>query len=79
MNPVFIAVTRREYVHVGSAPASLLETVTATNTEFMPQENKWDRCVTDRIDSRIELFPSALRILKTVKCVNYEDFHSFDL
>jgi hypothetical protein len=33
MNPVFIAVTRREYIHVGSAPASLLETVTSTNTE----------------------------------------------
>jgi hypothetical protein len=36
MNPVFIAVTRREYIRVGSAPASLLETVTSTNTEFMP-------------------------------------------
>jgi hypothetical protein len=35
MNPVFIAVTHREYIHVGSAPASLLETVTSTNTEFI--------------------------------------------
>jgi hypothetical protein len=35
MNPVFAAVTRREYIPVGSAPASLLETVTLANTEFM--------------------------------------------
>jgi hypothetical protein len=42
MDPVFIAVTRREYIHVGSAPASLLETVTSTNTEFMPLYNMWD-------------------------------------
>jgi hypothetical protein len=33
MSPAFIAVTRRKYIHVGSAPASLLETVTATNTD----------------------------------------------
>jgi hypothetical protein len=37
MNPVFIAVTRREYILVGSAPASLLETVTSINTEFISQ------------------------------------------
>ena len=36
MNPVFVAVTRREYIHVGSTAASLLQTVTSTNTEFMP-------------------------------------------
>ncbi len=42
MNSVFIAVTRREYIHVGSAPASLLETVTSTNTEFMPLQHLWD-------------------------------------
>jgi hypothetical protein len=42
MNPVFIAVTRREYILVGSAPASLLETVTSTNTEFMLLQDMWD-------------------------------------
>jgi hypothetical protein len=35
MNPVFIDVTRREYIPVGSAPASLLETVTSINTKSM--------------------------------------------
>jgi hypothetical protein len=42
MNPVFIAVTRREYILVGSAPASLLETVTSTNTELMSLSGMWD-------------------------------------
>lgn len=35
MNLALVAVTRREYVLVGSAPASLRETVTATNTRSM--------------------------------------------
>jgi len=38
MDPAFTAVTRREYVPVGSAPASMLVTVTTANTEFMPSE-----------------------------------------
>ena len=34
MNSVFIAVARREYIPVGSAPASMLAKATATNTKF---------------------------------------------
>jgi hypothetical protein len=41
MNPVFIVVTRREHVHVSSAPASLLEPVTPTNTKFMSLQEMW--------------------------------------
>lgn len=38
MNSVFCAVTRREYIPVDSAPASMLATVTAQNTEFIPSK-----------------------------------------
>jgi hypothetical protein len=38
MNPAFTAVTRRKYLPVGSAPASLRATVTTANTEFMSSE-----------------------------------------
>ena len=38
MNPEFVTVTRREYIHVGSTAASMLQTVTATNTEFIPPD-----------------------------------------
>jgi hypothetical protein len=38
MNPAFTAVTRREYIPVGSAPASMLATVTTANTGFMSSE-----------------------------------------
>jgi hypothetical protein len=42
MNPVFTTVTRRESIPGGSAPAFLLETVTAMNTEFMPLQEVRD-------------------------------------
>ena len=48
MNPAFTAVTRREYVRVGSAPASMLVTVTAVNAGFMSSEfvgQQWDRVI----------------------------------
>jgi len=38
MNPVFVAVARREYIPVGFAPASMLAMATATNTKFMSSE-----------------------------------------
>ncbi len=38
MNTAFAIATRREYVHVGSTPASMLATVALANTAFMPSE-----------------------------------------
>jgi len=35
MNSVLVAVARREYIPVGSAPASMLAKATATNTKFI--------------------------------------------
>jgi len=38
INSVFIAVARRKYIRVGSAPASMLAMATATNTKSMSSE-----------------------------------------
>jgi len=36
LRPVFILLTRREYIHVGSASASLLTRVSNINTDLKP-------------------------------------------
>ena len=38
MNLVLVAVARREYIRVGSAPASMLAMATATSTKFVSSE-----------------------------------------
>ena len=44
-NSVFAAVARREYILVGSAPASMLAKATATNTKFMSLELMGQQCL----------------------------------
>jgi hypothetical protein len=44
---VFVAVTRREYFLVGSAPASLLATVTAPNTKLISPIRVWSEALSD--------------------------------